>query len=197
VGHVSVTSATRAEGTGALMHIVGAVCAALVPLVMLLDYLGSGDDSRSAWTLLKRIDIVSLIFCVLAVLLLVSSLFVQRRSFGIAAAGLLFAVFGLLLAFPLDLPAQTDGIDVKIGGYLSPLLALVGAGAAVYAAELVPVGSGAPPVGAGRGADPSFTGPLGGGGGATPASAGWYEDPQGQAKLRYFDGTNWTEQTSN
>ncbi len=194
------------------MHLVGAACAALVPLVMLLKYLGSGDDSRSAWTLLERIDIVALIFCVLATLLLLVSFANQRRSLGMAAAGLLFATFGLLLAFPLDLPAQTDGVDVKIGGYLAPLLALVGAGAALYAAELVPSGIGAAPVGAGRGADPTFTGPLGGGAGNAPAptgqpqqptgggggnAPGWYDDPHGQAKLRYFDGQNWTEQTSN
>src|SRR5215216_3749634 len=160
VGHVGVSASSRAEGTGALMHIIAAACAALVPVAMLLKYLGSGDETRSAWKILERIDIVSLIFCVLAVLLLAASFMAQRRSLCIAAAGLLFATFGLLLAFPLDLPAQTDGIDVKIGGYLTPLLALVGAGAAVFAAESVPVGAGAPPVGAGRGADPGFTGPL-------------------------------------
>jgi hypothetical protein len=194
------------------MHIAGAACAALVPVAMLLKYLGSGDDSRTAWELLKRIDVVSAIFCGLAVLLLVASLASQRRSLCIAAAALLFAVFGLLLAFPLDLPGQNAGVDVKIGGYLAPLLALIGAGAAVYAGELVPSGAGAAPVGAGRDADPSFTKPLGGGLGSAPAptgqpqaptgggggtAPGWYDDPHGQARLRYFDGQNWTEQTSN
>jgi hypothetical protein len=144
------------------MHLVGALCAALVPVLMLLKYLGSGDDSRSAWKLFERIDIVSLIFCVLAVLLLIASFAAQRRALCVAAAVLLAATFGMLLAFPLDLPAQTDGVDVKIGGYLAPLIALIGAGAAALASELVPPGTGAPPVGAGRGADPTFTGPLGG-----------------------------------
>jgi len=193
------------------MHIIAAICAALVPVVMLLKYLGLDDDTRSAWKLLERIDIVVLIFCVLAVLLLaVSLLAAHRRSFPLAAAALLFAAFGLLLAFPLDLPAQSEGVSVKIGGYLAPLLALIGAAAAVYAAELAPVGTGAPPVGAGRPADSSFTTPLAGAGGGAPAptgqpqapaggapAPGWYDDPHGQAKLRYFDGQNWTEQTSN
>lgn len=186
------------EGPAALTHIVAVVCAAGVPLAMLLKYLGSGDDNQSAWKLLERIDIVVLIFCLLAVLLLLASFMGHRRSLDVAAAALLFAAFGLVLAFPLDLPAQAEDVSVKIGGYLAPLLALVGAGAALYAAELAPAGAGAPPVGAGRGADPSFTGPLGGGGGAqNPAAAGWYEDPHGQAKLRYYDGQNWTEQTNN
>ena len=26
--------------------------------------------------------------------------------------------------------------------------------------------------------------------------AGWYPDPQGQARLRYWDGGAWTDQTS-
>jgi hypothetical protein len=34
----------------------------------------------------------------------------------------------------------------------------------------------------------------GGAGGGPPA--GWYPDPQGQARLRYWDGAAWTEQTS-
>ena len=97
---------------------------------------------------------------------------------------------------------------MKIGGYLAPLLALVGAGAAVYAAELVPRAPARRPSGAGRGADPTFTGPLGGGAAGSDRSAagpcrwggiapGWYDDPHRQARLRYYDGQNWTEQTSN
>ena len=191
------------------MHIIGLACAAAVPLLMLLKYLGSGDDSRSAWKLLERVDIVALIFCVLAAGLLLASMLNHRRSLGIAAAALLFAVFGLLLTYPLELPAQSDDVSVKLGGYLVPLFALIGAGAAIYAAELAPFGPGerGPLAGAGRGTDPAFTTPIGGnapaptgqpqapaGGGVAP---GWYDDPHGQAKLRYFDGQNWTEQTSN
>jgi hypothetical protein len=189
------------------MHTVALLCAALVPVLMLLKYLGSDGDSRSAWKLFERIDIVSLIFCVLAGLLLAASLLIgARRSLLLAAAALLFAAFGLLLAFPLESPAQNSQLTVKIGGYLTVLVSLIGASAAVFAAERVPVGGDAP-VGAGRSADPAFTGPLAGaapptgapqapagGGGAQP---GWYPDPQGQAKLRYFDGREWTAQTSN
>jgi hypothetical protein len=187
------------------MHMIGAACAAAVPLLMLLPYLGSGNDTRSAWKLFEKIDIVALIFCVIAAALLVASLLNQRRSLGIAGAALLFAVFGLMIAVPLETQA---GVSTKIGGYLVPLFALIGAGAAVYASELVPSDAKAPIAGAGRGTDPTFTGPLGGGapaptgqpqaptggGGIAP---GWYDDPHRQARLRYFDGENWTEQTRN
>jgi hypothetical protein len=210
VGHASVSAPARPQGPAATWHIVGAACAALVPILMLLKYLGSDGDDRSAWKLLERADIVSLIFCVLAAgLLLASLLGGHRRSLGIAAAALMFAVFGLLLTFPLELPAQSDDVSVKIGGYLVPLFALISAGAAVYAAELAPAGPAARGAlaGAGRAADPSFTTPIGGGAAApsgppqAPAGGGiapgWYDDPHGQARLRYYDGQNWTEQTSN
>jgi hypothetical protein len=44
---------------------------------------------------------------------------------------------------------------------------------------------------------PAATG-VGGQPGAPPpgGEAGWYSDPQGQARLRYWDGAGWTEHTS-
>jgi hypothetical protein len=191
------------------MHLIGAACAALVPVLMLLKYMGGFRDQDTAWKLFERVDIVVLIFCVLAVAALVASFFVQRRSLCLAAAALLFVVFGLMLCFPLELPAQSSDVSVKIGGYLVPIVALIGAGAAIYAAELVPVGAGAPPVGAGRGPNPAFSTPLAGSDAPAPTGApqapaggggvapGWYNDPHGQARLRYYDGQTWTEQTSN
>ena len=208
MGHASVSAPTRPEGSAALMHVVAAICAAAVPLLLLLPYLGGGDETENGWAL-KRIDIVTLIFCVLAAALILASLFVgHRRSLGVAAAALLFAVFGLVLAFPLEFPALVEGTSAEVGGYLAPLVALVGAGAAVFAAEQAPVGAPGALAGAGREPDPTFTGPLGGaaapqGAPVQPAAAaggaqaGFYPDPHGQARLRYFDGAQWTDQTSN
>ena len=209
MGHASVSAPARPTGTSALMHIVAAICAAAVPLLLLLPYLGGGGEDDNAWAL-KRIDIVTLIFCVLAVALILASLFVgHRRSLCIAAAALLFAVFGLVLAFPLEFPALVEGASAKVGGYLAPLAALAGAGAAVFAADQATTDAKAPLAGAGRGPDPTFTTPIGGGaappqgqpvqpaGAAGGAQPGFYPDPHGQARLRYFDGNQWTEQTSN
>jgi hypothetical protein len=190
------------------MHMVALACAVLVPVLMLLAYLKSGDESQSAWKIFERLDIVTLIFAVLAAALVAASLVAgQRRSLLVAAGMLMFAAFGLVLAFVLELPAQEDGLSTAIGGYLAPLVALVGGGAAVFAAEQVATGTGAPPVGAGRGPDPNFTGALGGAAapqgqpqqpaGAGGAQPGFYPDPHGQARLRYFDGTQWTDQASN
>lgn len=114
--------------------------------------------------------------------------------------------FGVFLAFVATLA-------VAAGGFLS----------ARERGEAVPGVDG--PIGGGAGGSPlgsgqSAGGPLGGGqpvggqqpaGGAGAASAGvadpgaqaggqpkadWYPDPQGQARLRYWDGTQWTDQTA-
>ena|SRR5829696_1315707 len=50
-------------------------------------------------------------------------------------------------------------------------------------------GAGAGVAGAGAGA-----GAAGGGGNPAPD---WYDDPRGEARLRYWDGTQWTDQTAN
>ena len=191
------------------MHIIAIVMAVAVPLLLLLKVLSEDDESITGWKLYDRVDVIVLIFCVLAVLVLAASLlFAHRRSLGIAAAALLFASFGLLLPLPLESAAQSDA-SVSIGAWLSAIAALIGAGAAVYAAELAPLAAEGPLVGAGRPADPSFTRPLTGGGNAPAPSGppqapagggiapGWYNDPHGQARLRYYDGQNWTEQVSN
>jgi hypothetical protein len=62
-----------------------------------------------------------------------------------------------------------------------------GAGATPGAASAGPA-AGAPSTGSAPGAA------AGGEGGGPPA--GWYPDPQGQARLRYWDGGTWTDQTS-
>jgi hypothetical protein len=71
-----------------------------------------------------------------------------------------------------------------------------------------PTTSAQPSSGAGAGAatQPASTAatPPGAGASSTPAQpaesagppAGWYPDPQGQARLRYWDGAAWTDQTS-
>ena len=117
--------------------LAGAACALLVPLALLLPYLGGDGETETGWAL-ERIDIVALVFCLLAAGLLAASLRERRRSLCLGAAALLFAVFGLVLAFPLEFPALVDGTATEIGGYLAPLAALLGAGAAAYAGELSP-----------------------------------------------------------
>lgn len=192
------------------MHIVTGLCAIAVPLLLFLEPIS--DLDLTGWEAYERTDVLVLIFCVLALLLTAASLVSATRALVTAAAGLLFATFGLLIPGPFEQAAQSDG-GVGIGAYLSIIAALIGAGAAVFAAEQAPDAAPAEPIGAGRGvgaaAGPVLGGGLGGGGKAPPpqgqqpqvpvgggVQAGWYDDPHRQARLRYFDGRDWTEQTS-
>jgi hypothetical protein len=62
------------------------------------------------------------------------------------------------------------------------------------AASSAPGAGGAGTPAGGAGTASAAGGASGGEGGGPPA--GWYPDPQGQARLRYWDGSGWTEQTS-
>jgi uncharacterized RDD family membrane protein YckC len=46
------------------------------------------------------------------------------------------------------------------------------------------------------GAQPQFAGAGVGAGAGAADGAGWHPDPHGQARLRYWDGSQWTEHTS-
>lgn len=46
-------------------------------------------------------------------------------------------------------------------------------------------------------AQPAAAGPAGHAAPAAVPEANWYPDPQGRARLRYWDGSSWTEHTSN
>jgi hypothetical protein len=79
------------------------------------------------------------------------------------------------------------GSSVGAGGAASP-----GAGAATPAGGAPASPTGTPGGGAPGG---SAAGAAAGGESGGPP-AGWYPDPQGQARLRYWDGSGWTDQTS-
>jgi uncharacterized RDD family membrane protein YckC len=91
-----------------------------------------------------------------------------------------------------DMVANTFVVDKNFAG------ALTGQGAPGPFGGGPPPGYGPPPPGAGYGpppggapAPPSAPPPGGG-----EQKADWYPDPQGQARLRYWDGHNWTDHTS-
>ena len=104
-----------------------------VPLLLLLDYVGGPGQTYSGWQLLSRVDVIAAIFCALAALLLVIQPEPRRAGLG-AAAALMFVVFGLVLATPLELSSE-GAVGFELGGYLSVVAAFVAAGAALFAAE--------------------------------------------------------------
>jgi hypothetical protein len=117
--------------------------------------------------------------------------------------------FGLFLAFLSSLAVLVGGIVARrepAGGL--NIAGAPGAGAAA--------GPGPGPAGGGFGATPpaAAAGPLAGGGGTAPppeatptqpmaaqaappgGKADWYPDPEGKARLRYYDGQRWTDHTA-
>lgn len=66
-------------------------------------------------------------------------------------------------------------------------------GPASTAGAGVGAGTGAAEAGGSVGAGAADAGAAGAGGGPP---AGWYPDPQGESRLRYWDGAAWTDQTS-
>jgi uncharacterized RDD family membrane protein YckC len=104
--------------------------------------------------------------------------------------GFFFWIVGLVTALATennqrvgDLVAKTYVVDKRFAGQPLPL------GGAQPAFAGAPGYGGPPPVG---GYPPQ--------GGAPPvaegAKADWYPDPHGQARLRYWDGSQWTDHTS-
>ena len=56
-----------------------------------------------------------------------------------------------------------------------------------------PVASSAPPAAAPAAAAPAAAAPAGADAPPPGGKADWYPDPRGQKRLRYYDGTNWTD----
>jgi hypothetical protein len=112
------------------------------------------------------------------------------RSFGIFLAFL--AALGIAAGSFLSARERGEavpGVDGGLGGY-------GGAGGGG------PLGGGQPaaaqPTGTPAGVGAASAGPADPGAGAAAGGpkADWYPDPQGQARLRYWDGSQWTDQTA-
>lgn len=156
------------------------VGALLVIVSLFVDY--TEGSSASLWDLLRRMDVVILVLAILAILLVLGSLFMlgNLMLFAVGAIG----GFGLGFFSP-DFIEYT--FDKGIGAYLAILgsAAILGGAALALAPVLV--------ARAGNWRDLPFVHeetprPV-----AQPAP-GWYADPSGQARLRYWDGQRWSEQ---
>jgi hypothetical protein len=144
---------------------------------------------------------------------------------GAGALASLYILFRIFVD-PVDVPSGISGVDVSrsIGIYLAFLSALAitaggylstrergdaipGVGGTGFGGAGTPLGGGGAPAAGGYQATPTEAQPAA----AQPAAAqpaaaqpaaasgpkaDWYPDPQGQARLRYWDGTQWTDQTA-
>jgi hypothetical protein len=206
VGHASV-GAPLPSGGALFARIGAALFAILVPVFLLLAQLKSGDQAIKGWKDYHRIDIVVLILAVVTVVCIVASLRSVAPVLPTIAAALAFAMFGLVLGFPMEFASQAgDSANVKIGigAVLAFLSALLSGILSIWVAAVTKPAADGGLIGAGRGASALNRQPAAPTGvpqqpaqAASGAAPGWYPDPNGVARLRYFDGINWTDQTGN
>jgi hypothetical protein len=165
---------------------VGRAIAAIGAVMMIASLFPKAySSSLSFWAFYRRMDVVILVVAVAVLLLLLV-------SFRILGELSLFAVgviggFGIGFFFLSEL-IENGSTTAAAGEYL----AFLGSAAVLIGASVALV-----PALASRAGDwqdfafvPSETATS-----PTVSPAGWYADPSGQVRLRYWDGQNWTEQT--
>jgi hypothetical protein len=156
------------------------------------------DETLNAWKIFDFMDIVLLLvalvtiaFAVLQILPMAPGLPVRPaevvRWTGLIAVTIVFYTL-------IEIAVREDNTS-EFGiwlAFLSSIAILAGA----VIGDRFPLGAAGPrpaagvPLGA---TPPTQTGPTPAAGQAAPD---WYPDPRGQARLRYWDGTQWTDQTA-
>jgi hypothetical protein len=181
-----------------------ALFALLVPILLLLPQLKQGDQKVKGWSDYHRIDIVTLILAVVAIVCILASLRSVAPVLPAISAALAFGMFGLVLGLPMEEASHGGGIKIGIGAILAFLSAILSGVFSIWVVAVTKPAESGGLIGAGRGASALHQQPaVPSGAPQQPAQAsagpapGWYPDPNGVAKLRYFDGASWTDQTSN
>jgi hypothetical protein len=167
-------------------------------------------DSLITTKIIKVLYVLILIVIGIVSLILIATSFSQGGGSGVAA--IIFVPIGALLyTIMARVYLEVLIILFKIGENTSKLVELQGGSPAsggaggAPAAVSGPGGFGPPQAGQGQAGPPPQTQqlpptqgqpPAGGGGGGEGTKAGWYPDPQGQKRLRFYDGDKWTEHTS-
>lgn len=112
---------------------MAAVLAALVPLFLTMSQVSTGGADAKGWAVYERVDMVVLIFAVLTIVILAASYASGSPALPAAAVGLAFAMFGIVMVFPLEQLAVTNDSNLEIGGILA-ILSSFGAGLAALVA---------------------------------------------------------------
>ena len=137
------------------------------------------DWSRghSAWEFFHGLDVGLLVLGLAACAVVAASLLTASPELpfdpGHATAACGAIVTTVVLIF-------LDTSDARVGAYLGLIAAL-----AMLVGGLLLAGGARP--------EPSLAPPSGGA--AQPPLPGWYPDPQGRARLRFWDGAGWSDQT--
>ena len=191
----------------------------LLILSLFLDWIGAGGFGANAWDLFSIMDFVLLLVGLAAVMFAAIEAFGLQVTLPVNRVRALTVLGIIATSFIWGLLVESD--HIKFGFILAALSAvaiLVGGILAERSPNLGvanPAAAGGPLAGVGPGA------PGGGGFGAPPAAAvpaptptpaaqpqtaaapaasgqpaDWYPDPRGEKRLRYWDGSQWTDHTA-
>jgi hypothetical protein len=125
--------APRPVGAGLIARIVAAILAALVPIFLTMNQVTADGVQAKGWDTYQRTDVIVLIFAVLMILTLAASYASGSPALPAAAVGLAFAMFGLVLVFPVEQMAASQDAQLAAGGILA-ILSSFGAGLAALVA---------------------------------------------------------------
>jgi hypothetical protein len=182
--------------------LAAAVASVLAALSLFLPYAKLGGVSATGFELLTRADVLLLIANLLAAALLAGAAVTGMRplqALGLAAAavalgGLLFTGLELVKQIGRPIPALSFGfvpdsvVTAKVAwGAIAGILASALATVAALASTFMPEPAPAPAPTAARARAEPFRLPAAG------PPPGWYDDPSGGPRRRYWDGERWTE----
>jgi Protein of unknown function (DUF2510) len=164
--------------------LVGRAIAAVGAIVMGVSVFQPAfeESSVSIWDAYSRLDLVVLGAAAATLVLLLVSLFAGTELLLFVVGVIASFVLGFFLLIYLEFPGSGLGWYLAMAGSSAIL-----AGAAIALVPALVARAGEPADLAFLPAEP-VPGPA-----AHPA--GWYADPSGNARLRYWDGQAWTERT--
>ena len=165
--------------------LVGRGLAAVGALLLLIALFQApfAGESRNIRELYDRLDVLIIVAVVVVFALLILSFFAGRAASLFVVAILGACLLGLFLL---------EAVEFKFDGYARGwYLGLAGAGLIVAGASLALLPT---LLARGEPTDLAFL-PAEPTGLPDAPEPGWYPDPAGQARLRYWDGQGWSEQT--
>jgi hypothetical protein len=168
------------------------------------------DGGPSLWDSSDRIDVIVLLGTLAAAALIVADLTTTKPILLLVAGGIGLFLFGVFFPILLESDASATGtylgtlgaVLLVAGSLLAYLVPAPAPAAGIAPAGPVPAAAATPaPESPAPAPAPEPARPAPAPAEPAPASpalppAGWYEDPSRQARLRYWDGQAWTEQTS-
>jgi hypothetical protein len=156
---------------------------AVFGLSLLLPYVKVEGESQSFWELATRIDVFLTVLAVAAITLGIVSFFAAGDLLLTVSGALSLVAFGMLIFTLAD--AQHFQY-FRVAAYLAPVGALIASvgGMLPVLADRAPIAISPQRAVTGSGFPPPGTGPP----------PGWYSDPSGKARQRYWSGSEWTNQ---